>query len=159
MHRQLADWIPIVDRHDFRPLFHLVLSDPSLDRDLKLLVSHRRVRKHLIKEHVQIIRIKQKSRTFLLRSDRPRRTAKIQVDLPVSHLCKLLCRQEKIPCPVRQNLGHHRHTHIILRQHIPHLLHTHPLLRPRCQKRRKIFLHTTKILVVQVPVRVCCDSL
>ena len=86
MDRQFMDRIPVINLHEFRPLFHLILPDPCLYRNEEFTIPHCSIRKHLIKKAVQIIRVEKKSGTFLLCRDRSGRTSEIQVDLPVSHL-------------------------------------------------------------------------
>ena len=159
MDRQFVDRVAVINLHEFRPFFHLVLPDPGLYRNKKFTIPHRSIRKHLIKKAVQIIRVEKKSRPFLLCRDRSGRTPEIQIDLPVSHLQKFLRCKKKIPCPVCQDLRNDRYPGIVFRQYIPHLLHTHPLFRSRRQKRGKIFLHTAKIFVVQISVWIGCDPL
>ena len=160
MHCQLADRIPVIDRHDLRPLFHFILSDPGFNRDLKLPVSHRRRPRTLHQKNDPDHPGKVKNRNLFF----------FAVTVPDGHpRFRLISRypisanffdaRRKSPARFVKICGTTGTPALLLRQHIPHLLHAHSLLRSRCQKRCKIFVHTTEILVVQIPVRICCDSL
>ena len=136
---QLRDRVLLIDIQQPLPLRRVAPPDAGLDRHPHV----RQRREYLVQTPLQLLRIGQQPRPFVLGGDGPGGASQIEVHLPVSHGVQLPGRPHEIFAPVGQQLGH--------RVPLPlrHLVQLLPLERQvpvGGQERREVLVHPAEDL-------------
>ena len=115
---------------------------PGLDR-----YRQRRALTHVTQEHLKLVQVAQKARSFTLGNNRTRGAAKVEIDLAVAHVGEHLCRPYKLVRVLRHQLRHYVEPLVIGRINLLKCLAAKAVSHPRRrQKRRVIAIKRTEAL-------------